>query len=71
MQYNQLPNGTKLSNEQFLSEMNSALHALSGYKVGMQVKGDSSGYWLEFNGVRYVDDNDLLASAKRQVLGKN
>jgi hypothetical protein len=49
--------------------MNKALQSLFGYKSGMEVRCDSNGYWLELNGVKVLDDNDLLAAARKLVLG--
>jgi hypothetical protein len=69
MSYNQLPLNTRLSEYQFIAEMNKALQSLFGYKSGMEVRCDSNGYWLELNGVEQLDDNDLLAAARKLVLG--
>ncbi len=70
MSYFPLPVNTKLSNEQFIHEMNVALQSLSGYKSGMEIRCDSSGYWLELHGVINIEDSDLMAAARNLVLNR-
>ncbi len=69
MSYNKLPVNTRLSEQRFIDEMNKAIQSLSGYQSGMEVIYDSNGYWLELNGVKVLDEVDLLAAARVLVLG--
>ncbi len=69
MSYNKLPVNTRLSEQRFIEEMNKAIQSLSGYQSGMEVRCDSNGYWLELNGVKVLDEVDLLAAARVLVLG--
>ena len=68
MSYFPLPANTKLSNEQFIHEMNLALQSLSGFKNGMEIKCDSNGYWLELHGVKSIEDTDLMSAARNLVI---
>jgi hypothetical protein len=69
MPYIQLPSGTQLSNEKFISEMNLALKSLDGFHSGMVIRANLNGYWLEVDGVVDEDNRDLLAAARKIVLG--
>lgn len=70
MSYNKLPSNTHLSEKVFIDEINKAIQSLSDYKNGMLVRCDTNGYWLETNGAKDLDNNDLLAAARALVLGR-
>jgi hypothetical protein len=68
MSYIKLAYDTKLTEKEFIKQMNLALKSLYGYEDGMLVVGDHNGYWLEINDERNFDNRDLLSAASKLVL---
>lgn len=60
---------TKLTNEEFVREMNLALQKLHDYRDTMKVVADNHGYWLEVDGELNRDYPFLLSAAYKTVFG--
>lgn len=70
MTYSPLTPGTKVSEKEFLRQMELALEADGYVSQGYSVHADSSGYWLSQNGVR-VAPSDTDASGILSAINKN
>jgi len=70
MTYCPLPVGSTLPPAEFAEQMNLAIKDFDGYQVGMCVKCDSNGYWLEMDGQR-ITHPLLLSFASKFVSGNS
>ncbi len=69
MKYIKFPNNTKLTNEEFIKQMNLALLTVSSFEVGMEICFDDNGYWLERNGAIPEDSSIIMSEVRTLVLG--
>jgi hypothetical protein len=71
MAYHPLPVGTRLSNEQFIDEMNKAIRDDDMFREGMAVIPEDDGYILEYDGEILEDPHSrgILSNARKKVLG--
>lgn len=70
MTYDKFPPNSIMSHDLFISEMNKALTSLPYYRKGMLVCADESGYWLEIDGMKDFENQDVLSAARKLVLGE-
>jgi hypothetical protein len=66
MAYSKLPNNQVVSANDFVKQMNEVLFEDGYASEGYQVVSDTSGYWLEKNGVKIegIEASTILNSTK-------
>jgi len=67
MTYIPFPPNSTMSNKEFIKQLNLALPHCSDFILGMVVKSDFNGYFLECNGIK-VHSPLLLSEARKKVL---
>jgi hypothetical protein len=68
MSYHPFTAHTLLTESEFIAQMNLAIRDDPNFVEGMQVKFNSSGYWLELDGKSVEDPDMILARAHNAVL---
>ena len=68
MGYQKFSENHKKQVTKFITELNAKLPDCDGYKIGMKVTNDDSGYWLEINGE--VVDSSVASLILYQAVSK-